>query len=249
MLRVLIVTAILAAFLFLGRDVAANEAVEKQVEELVENIKQDNEYKEKAEAIAEKANEYFNSQEFQERLDAQVKKLEETVFKGARPQDEKTADGLTLNASSGETIYLFISSSIPKSTLRNYFADMAATRSPNVHALMRGLIGGMKKIGPTLEFVTSVSVKEPDCDIKSGECEMNRVNVQINPQLFKQYNVTRMPAIVYVPASDKDFLAVYGDVPFSFALEKINARVKSEWISNLLTRMKGGFFEKSTKRD
>ncbi len=248
MLRVLIIL-ILTALLAPVVAVAENEAMKKQVEELVENIKQDKEYKKKAAAVAEKTNEYFNSQEFQERLSAQVKKLEESVFKGARPQNKRGESDLTVNASGGETIYLFISSSIPKSTLRNYFADISSTRSPGVHAVMRGLIGGMKKIGPTLEFISGVSVKEVGCDIAEGECEMNRVNVQINPQLFKQYNVTSAPAVVYALSGGEDFLAVYGDVPLSFALEKINARVKSEWISSLLTRIKGGFFEKPAKRD
>lgn len=145
--------------------------------------------------------------------------------------------------SENERIYIFVSSSMPETTIRNYIKQASKIGS-NIYFVMRGTIGGIKKITPTAQWITSVIKKDPYCE---GECEMYPVKFLIDPFLYKKYNIQRVPAVVYVNGLEnpeglseglnsvkvKNFFVSYGDVSLEYHLKLIGERAKNENIKNL----------------
>ena len=166
-----------------------------------------------------------------------------------------TENGLLL---SDERIYIFISSSIPLSTLRNYAKDMDTIRGPNIVMIMRGFIGGMKKIKPTLGFIHDVITKDRGCEV-GEDCEAFNVSVYVDPLLFRRYSISSVPAIVYAKgvsirdagaseglndnADIGDEYIAYGDVSLSHALEKVKLEDRGQGLERVLKKLKGGYYE------
>lgn len=156
--------------------------------------------------------ENYRSKEFQDRIYKEVKKLKKELFTGWKaflpdPGNGKYAspdEGLGTN----ERIYLFISSSMPRETTRRYIADIDRLNMPaapiGITVVMRGFIGGMKKAGPTLEFMRNILLKNQNCtdDGSRDGCEAYVVEVQIDPILFSQFGIEKVPALVYVRGAD-----------------------------------------------
>jgi len=140
-------------------------------------------------------------------------------------------------------VYVFISSSVPLDTLRNYARAIDRLGYDNIFMVMRGFVGGMKYIRPTIDFISSILKKDSSCDFASGEqCEVFSAAVNIDPLLFRAYNISEVPAIVYargVSVSDsalsegladnatyKDAYVVYGDVSIEYAVKKIKEEIE-----------------------
>ena len=142
-----------------------------------------------------------------------------------------------------ERIYIFISSSVPKETLRNYAGDLDSLGQPRMSIVMRGFVGGMTKVRPTLKFLREVLFKDENC--YSDKCEAYRAPVLIDPLLFRRYGIEAVPAIVYArgvkgvdstvsegvkeEVETKEHYILYGDAVLDGALEILNsvARVRS----------------------
>jgi len=176
-------------------------------------------------------------------------KLMEGIFSGAGDVLEHLKDNAgkekTLSkglkrrsgAREGERIYVFISSSVPVHTLRNYARDFDAIKTSMAVMVMRGFVDGMKKAGPTLGFVRKILVKDPSCD--GRKCEVYRVPVLIDPLLFRKYGINVVPAVVYAAKGDESY-ALYGDVSLDGALEMINKEAKSSRLDCLVRRLRRG---------
>ena len=93
----------------------------------------------------------------------------------------------------GNQLVLFVSSSMPLKTLRAYARDLA--KVGGVMAI-RGGVGGLKEIQPTLSLIQSIlSVKE-GCQ---GVCKMWGTEIVIDPMLFRLYGIKKVPALIYQP--------------------------------------------------
>lgn len=159
-----------------------------------------------------------------------------------------------------ERIYIFISSSVPKETLRNYARDIDSLGQPRMSIVMRGFVGGMTKVRPTLEFLRGVLFKDENCD--SDKCEAYRAPVLIDPSLFRRYGIEAVPAIVYARgvkgvdstvsegvkevAETGDYYILYGDAVLDGALELINSEARSRSLDCLAWKIKRGGGYKST---
>jgi conjugal transfer pilus assembly protein TrbC len=158
------------------------------------------------------------------------------------------------NKPEGDRVYLFVSSSMPLATLRNYSTD-AAKLGGDVVMVVRGLKGGLEaKWAPTMLFSRSILVEDPDCDVSSANCRMRTVQFEIDPLLFKRYVISRVPAVVYargVVLADAglsegldgnvksgEAWVAYGDESLSGLLEEINRTANSQWLSGLAGRLK-----------
>jgi conjugal transfer pilus assembly protein TrbC len=84
---------------------------------------------------------------------------------------------------------LFISQSIPLSTLRRYAADLEAVGGVMI---MRGFVGGLSEMKPTLRFIDSIIKKRAHCTTEP--CERYRTQVLVDPILFREYQIQRVPA-------------------------------------------------------
>jgi type-F conjugative transfer system pilin assembly protein TrbC len=154
----------------------------------------------------------------------------------------------------GDRVYLFVSSSMPLATLRNYSADAAKLKG-DVVMVVRGLKGGLEaKWVPTMMFSRSILAEDPDCDVSNANCHMRFVQLEIDPLLFKRYGISRVPAVVYAKgvvladaglsegldgnAKSGEAWVAYGDESLSGLLEEINSSANSAWLSGLAGKLK-----------
>ncbi|MCC6503803.1 MAG: hypothetical protein IT362_11810 [Deltaproteobacteria bacterium] len=153
-----------------------------------------------------------------------------------------------------ERIYIFVSSSVPKDTLRNYARDLDRLGQPRMSIVMRGFVGGMTKVRPTLEFLRGVLFKDETCDY--DKCEAYRAPALIDPLLFRRYGIEAVPAIVYAKgvrvvnftvseglgegAETGDYYILYGDAALEGALELINSEARSRSLDCLVWKLRRG---------
>jgi type-F conjugative transfer system pilin assembly protein TrbC len=203
--------------------------------------------------LAEKMNGYYRSPEFQGRLKRESERIQGELFGDAAakfyPDKETPAAGGKLG--SDERVYVFISSALPLPTVRNYAASVTRLGDPNVFLVMRGFVGGMTKIQPTISFIASVLQREPSCNPSEAECEMLTASLAVDPLLFRRYGIDRVPAVVYargVKAEDAALSegdvrntgvakshTVYGDASLEYLLEQLRRETASRTLTDLLT--------------
>jgi len=199
---------------------------------------------------------YSRSAEFTSKLEVESKKIRKDMLGGIEtlenhyPDLKKAAHGPALPKN--ERVYIFISSSMPLATIRNYAAAIDAIGDPNIFMVMRGMINGMTNIGPTVKFLGNVLKREPTC---SDACAIFLGQVQIDPYLFNRYKVTQVPTVVYVKGVEKENDEVsegqpdlttagasytfLGDVPLSYALDQI-AQVSASLSAKTVAKKLGG---------
>ena len=90
-------------------------------------------------------------------------------------------------------LLVFASSSIPLATMRSYAAQLEHIDGAIV---FRGAVGGLKKLGPTVDYIMDVLRVDPNC--KGVDCDMREVSVLIDPILFRQSGVEMVPAVAVV---------------------------------------------------
>ncbi|MRR35400.1 conjugal transfer protein TrbC [bacterium] len=221
-----------------------------------------NAFEKEGKTWAKATDDLFRSEAFQSRLMAEQERIKREVF-GGKLQEYYRAAPETAAAMAGELprderVYIFISSSMPKRTLRNYVRDVAKLGDPNVKLVMRGLVGGMKYLKPTLRFVGSLLVKDEECDPQKRKCERFGAGVEIDPLLFRRYGIDRVPAIVFARKvnvvdpqmseglernmSVAEFHVLHGDTALEYALERFRSETGSAVLGALVTRLNSGFY-------
>jgi type-F conjugative transfer system pilin assembly protein TrbC len=211
---------------------------------------------------AKETNALFRSEEFQKRVAAEQERLKRELF-GGRIQEyyqgaPDAAALMTGQLPSNERIYIFISSSMPRETLRNYVRDVARLKDPNIRLVMRGLVGGVTHIKPTMRFVSGITLKDTACDPEKSRCQRYATGVNVDPLLFRRYGIDQVPAIVYgrnlnvldpgmSEGMDRNLTSgesytIQGDVALSYALERFQSETGSRTLEALITLLKAGFY-------
>jgi len=209
---------------------------------------------------------YFYSAEYQKRLKSEKERIKKEVLsnlKGYRDykdalNEEKTPIKRGV-LKKDERIYLFVSSSIPEEVIRRYIRDIDLLQEPNIKIVMRGFIGGIKYIRPTMKYISGLLKKDEDCDLLKDNCELYNTSINIDPLLFRRYGIERVPAVVYVMGvSPVDAhlsegierntkimgkaYRVYGDASLEYILSYINREAKSKSLDELIERFREGFY-------
>ncbi|MFZ5759838.1 MAG: type-F conjugative transfer system pilin assembly protein TrbC [Thermodesulfobacteriota bacterium] len=197
----------------------------------------------------------FNAPDHQAKMRDEQQRLRETIFKDIltefMPQGEQHSPPDT--ASNSAQLYLFVSSSVPLTTLRNYAAMIDHARSGQVTMVLRGFVGGMKEIRPTMEFIGEILKKDPACDFmeekypaRRHKCDSYQVNIQVDPLLFQRFAIDEVPALAYLPVSESDTegkeaepLIVNGDAGLDYLLERINREAKRADLNRLIAALRG----------
>ena len=214
-----------------------------------------------ANEAAKAAAKMFYSPEYQKRVTDERNRIKKELFTDLQDTHKDfspvkdTGNRLLL---SDERVYVFISSSVPVSTLRNYAQDMDTIGDSNIVMVMRGFIGGVKYMKPTLKFIQGVITKDRGCEFGQN-CEAFNATVYVDPLLFRKYNINSVPAIVYAKGiSVKDMGAsegldgnadvadeyiAYGDVSIEYALEKIKLEDRGQGLKKVLKKLKGGYYD------
>jgi len=210
----------------------------------------------KGDKNAEETAEIFHSRQYQRKLQMQINALKPLL----RPEQEnplqisRKENNQNAFLMPDERIYLFVSSSMPLSTLKNYASDLDKLNDPNIIMVMRGFVDGLRFIKPTLAFIDSILIKDPNCDPKRKKCDAYQASINIDPALFSTYCVQTVPAIVYARgvnemekeegqgAAALDAFMVTGDATFDYALEIITRESKSSQTENILKKLRRGFY-------
>ena len=201
-----------------------------------------------AENAAKQTTEIFNSHQYQKKLQAEIDALKTqlNLDKGGPPSISRKEEGQNTFLMPDEKIYLFISSSMPETTLRAYAQDLDKLRDKNIILVMQGFVGGIKYIKPTLKFIQRIQKRDQSCDPETRPCDVFNANIYIDPQAFARYGITNVPAFVYSRNENgtefSDAYRVSGDVSFEYALEIIEKESKSSQISSVLKKLRKGFY-------
>ena len=134
---------------------------------------------------------YVDQDTYQQKVKDYEKRIAAIV--GIKPKSKGKEDDDEHKTRKTDKFILFISASMPITTLRRYAKDMAKV---NGLMVLRGTIGDDHKLGPTLAFMAKVLKKNPDCEGMS--CQLIKANVTIDPRLFAINQVKQVPALVLV---------------------------------------------------
>ncbi|EOR7867389.1 type-F conjugative transfer system pilin assembly protein TrbC [Escherichia coli] len=144
----------------------------------------------------------------------------------------------------GNQLVMFVSSSMPLSTLRNYARDLSKVGGVMV---MRGTVGGISKMGETIGLTRNVLVANPTCE--GAKCKMWGTDMLIDPMLFRLYSINKVPALIYQPDmhiqsycdglenATKASAVVYGDASVRGLLERMNVIAPDAKVKALVERL------------
>ncbi|MBA4092418.1 MAG: conjugal transfer protein TrbC [Sphingobium sp.] len=142
---------------------------------------------------------------------------------------------------------LFASSSMPLTTLRAYAGQLE-----RVHGVIafRGMPGGLHKVGPMAKLSAEILRRDPGCE--GPGCAMRDVQLIVDPILFRQHGVGRVPALGLLPgdptqpycereeegpASAIAAHLVYGDAALSGLLDEYARLGGKEEVRDAQTRL------------
>lgn len=210
-------------------------------EDLKENMQVSLPDNREAAAAAEKAARDFNSAETRNRINDETRRLKETIFAETLKDNQDIPNPESLTDDTGR-IYVFISSSMPMHTLKNYAADIDSLTPQNITVVLRGFVDGMKLFAPTRDFISEVLTKDSTCVQTREQCEAYRVSFEIHPELFQQMKISEVPAFAYVSDENETYL-VHGDISLSGGLEKIQESARSAYLAETIKKLKGGYYD------
>ncbi|WP_233981869.1 type-F conjugative transfer system pilin assembly protein TrbC [Pectobacterium versatile] len=160
-----------------------------------------------------------------------------------KPLNEETDDGPKLAKTQ---LVMFVSSSMPLQTLRAYARDLGKVGGVMV---FRGPVGGMSRITETVQLSRSILFLNPDCN--NSRCKSFNTEILIDPVLFKEYGIDRVPALIYQPdininsycdgleRMNKASEIIYGDGSVTKMLEAMNRLNKNITYETLLKKLQG----------
>lgn len=215
-----------------------SEGETKQLEKLVEQSEQAITpiLQQEVKALLE-SEQYKANQTAGERLAREVLQLPEHPTRHQSTQEKETASGTGIEGQ----VLVFVSSSMPIETLRNYARSLVNVKGALV---LRGGIDGLKRIRPTMTFSQRVLEIDPYC---RGNCPLFNVPLLIDPLLFRQHHITQIPAIAFqpegvvqgcersntAPATD----IIYGDISLKGALDRLQQLNPHPKLNDLLTQL------------
>jgi len=223
------------------RALAESDAVQKAMEKARELARTmtipENKHKEAGQKAAEESNAVLRSQEFQDKV-KEYENWEDIVPGAKKAQKEQKEKGILADS---EKVYLFLSSSIPAASFNGYMASLDG--APEIVPAMYGMVGGLNKENKKERVAWWRNVLKKDTTCKEPEdpgktpCDLIKPNIAIKPKLFRQYDITGVPALVYVRGDE--IYQVQGDVGLGNLLEKVNQEAKSPGMTALIARIRG----------
>lgn len=184
---------------------------------------------------ARKKMEQFNSSAFQEKLRCQKESIQ-----GENPQQEQTSatQGKGI-LSDQESVYLFLSSSVPEAMVNRYLIDVSRTGEQRIVPVLFGLPQGLQGKRVNAEYFSRVMQADPGCrDPPEAPCQRLAVPLKVNPELFARYNITEVPALVF--ENGQDSWSVQGEAELVYLLKKVGKAANSPALAGISARLRGG---------
>ena len=243
--------------------IKVQEEAKQLAVEVQKKLEVDDQYWDMARDAAAEAVKIFETEEYKSEFKKHKDWVRKRSLEMAGMEDiygddaPKKEDPVTIANALGpqEQLYVFISSSIPVQTLRNYAFDIERVHEDNIRMIMRGFVGSMTYFGPTKDFTLSVLLKDPSClesNDRRKECAGRDVEIDIDPETARAFGIEMVPAVVYYQGSfdestlgksknpDPDrFWVVYGDATLLEAVEVIQREVKRPSLAKLVRKLEG----------
>ncbi|WP_342250361.1 type-F conjugative transfer system pilin assembly protein TrbC [Sphingomonas sp. OTU376] len=149
---------------------------------------------------------------------------------GLEPDEARAIADMKSNAATtaaGWVPVLFVSSSMPLPVLRAYAEQLQKVRGV---LAFRGFPGGLKRAAPMAALTSRILRLDPGCE--GSACAMRDVQLIVDPLLFRQHGITRVPALAMIPgdptqaycerdeSSPRARHIVYGDAALSGLLDE-----------------------------
>ena len=190
---------------------------------------------EAGEAAARQVMERFASPAVQERLQGEQAKVAKAL-KATKADDPKQQ---TCQLAASEHLYLFLSSSMGEDALSRLLAGIAGRGGEQIVPVFAGLPHGLDDWPGNTRFFRQVLQKEPTCrDTDANTCERLQIALRINPALFRQYEITGVPSLVYDNGSRA--WSVQGEAQLAVLLERMNTAANSPVLAGLSASLRGG---------
>ena len=110
------------------------------------------------------------------------------------PDAVALADAVRVPTTGSWVPVLFVSSSMPIDVLRTYAGQLE--KAGGVMAF-RGIPGGLTRVGPMAKLSAEILRLDPGCE--GPACAMRGVQIIVDPLVFRQHGVTRVPALAMIP--------------------------------------------------
>ena len=186
-------------------------------------------------AAARQVMERFTAPAVQERLQGEQAKVAETL-KATKADDRQQQ---TSQLATSEHLCLFLSSSMPEDALRRLLAGIAGLGGEQIVPVFAGLPHGLDDWPGNTRFFQRVLQKEQTCrDTAANPCERVQVPLRINPALFRQYQISAVPTLVYDNGSRT--WTVQGEAGLAVLLERMNKAANSPALAGLIASLRGG---------
>ncbi len=184
---------------------------------------------------ARKTMEQFNSSAFQEKLRCQKESSQ-----GENPQQEQTSATQGKGTlSDQESVYLFLSSSVPEAMVNRYLIDVSRTGEQRIMPVLFGLPHGLAGKRLNADYFSRVMQADPGCrDTPEAPCQRLAVPLKVTPELFARFNINEVPALVY--DNGQDSWSVQGEAELAYLLEKIDKAANSPALAGISVRLRGG---------
>ena len=185
---------------------------------------------------AQQAVEQFNSPAFQDQLHCQQTKIQKDLPDKKDRETVRQAGKLTAS----ESVYLFLSSSMPETVVNRYLIDLARTNDSKMSPVMHGLPQGIHDRSGTARYFSQVTKGELSCQDKPGNgCQRLQISIRINSTLFSQYGIAQVPTLVY--DNGQHSWAIQGDADLAYLLEKIGKEANSPALAHLSASIRGAY--------
>lgn len=160
------------------------------------------------------------------------------------PAPEALAGVAAPLADKGFVPIIFASSSMPLAELRAYAAQLESVGGV---IAFRGMPGGLRKVAPMAKLSAQMLRVDPGCE--GPACVMRRVQVIVDPLVFRQHDVKRVPALTMIPGdptqpycereddSPRGNQLVYGDAALSGLLEEYARLGGKKEVADVQARM------------
>ena len=237
--------ALVASLLFANSIVIADErrGDREKVEKVLEQAGKlretmtvpENSHALEGQAAARSTVEQFNSPGFQEKLRCQMERIQQSG--SPREQAMKAPANSTLTTQ--ESIYLFLSSSVPEAVVNRYLIDIGRTGEQRIVPVLFGLPQGLAGKRLNADYFSQVMQADPVCrGTPESPCQRLAVPFKVNPILFTRYNISEVPALVY--DNGQDSWSIQGEAELAYLLEKVGKAANSPALVGLSARLRGG---------
>lgn len=238
------VLALVASLLLVGSIVKADEhqGEREKVEKVLEQAGKlretmtvpENSHALEGQDAARKTMEQFQTPDFQEKLRCQMKRIQ-----GENSQQEQTSVTQGKGTlSTQESVYLFLSSSVPEAMVNRYLIDVSRTGEQRIMPVLLGLPQGLAGKRLNADYFSRVMQADPGCrDTPEASCQRLEVPLKVNPELFARYNINEVPALAY--DNGQDSWSIQGEAELAYLLEKVGKAANSPALAGISIRLRG----------